>query len=241
MAHAHHAPSLAGFLLIDKPEGPSSMQAVARVRHRAGRTKTGHAGTLDPLASGLLVLGIGKATKMLQRAMDGSKVYETDIDLHCTSATLDREGDEAPVHVDREPSLEEVESALQAFKGEIEQAPPAFSAMKVDGRRAYALARKGAPPQLPPRPVMVHDIALLNYTWPLAKVRIHSGKGFYVRSLARDLGAALQVGGLCRTIRRLAVGPFSIDQAIRLEDVPDEISQDDLLSLEQVQSLLAGN
>ena len=232
-------PTLDGFLLIDKPVGPTSMQAVARVRHRAGRVKTGHAGTLDPLATGVLVLGLGRATKHLQTAMATDKVYETVIDLAGTTATLDGEVEPTPVDVVSPPSRANLDIAVATFQGDIMQAPPAFSAMKVGGRRAYALARKGAPPDLPPRPVIVHAIDVLSYQWPRVTLRIHCGKGFYVRSLARDLGLALSAGGWCVSIRRTAVGPFLIDAAIKLDDVPDVVQQSDLLSIDAVQAMLA--
>lgn len=232
-------PALNGFLLIDKPVGPTSMQAVARVRHRAGRVKTGHAGTLDPLATGLLVLGLGRATKHLQLAMATDKVYETQIDLAGTSTTLDAEVEAVPVDVPKPPDRAAVDAAIAGFRGDILQAPPAFSAMKVGGRRAYALARKGQTPELPPRPVVVHALDVLAYEWPRVTLRIHCGKGFYVRALARDLGAALGTGGWCVSIRRTAVGPFTIDAAMELDDVPDAVQQADLLSIDAVQAMLA--
>ena len=215
------------------------MQAVARVRHRAGRVKTGHAGTLDPLATGVLVLGLGRATKHLQTAMATDKVYETVIDLAGTTTTLDAEVQPTPVEVASVPSRANVDAAVATFQGDIMQAPPAFSAMKVDGRRAYALARKGKAPDLPPRAVIVHAIEVLSYQWPRVTLRIHCGKGFYVRSLARDLGLALGTGGWCVSIRRTGVGPFSIDAAITLDEVPDVVQQSDLLSIDAVQAMLA--
>ena len=147
------------------------MQAVARVRHRAGRVKTGHAGTLDPLATGVLVLGLGRATKHLQTAMATDKVYETVIDLAGTTTTLDAEVQPTPVEVASVPSRANVDAAVATFQGDIMQAPPAFSAMKVDGRRAYALARKGKAPDLPPRAVIVHAIEVLSYQWPRVTLR----------------------------------------------------------------------
>ena len=220
---AQTKPALEGFLLVDKPVGPTSMQAVARVRHRAGRIKTGHAGTLDPLASGVLVLGLGKATKLLERIVATDKGYETEIDLAIRTATDDLEGEPEIVQVDVPPTQAAVAEALQQFVGDIMQRPPAFSAIKVGGRRAYALARQDKPVSLPARPIQVHNIKLLSYEWPVATVAITSGKGFYVRSLARDLGEALGTGGCCRSIRRTAVGPFRIDDAIALDDVPDPL------------------
>jgi len=232
-------PRLDGFLIIDKPVGPSSMKAVARVRWCAGRTKTGHAGTLDPLASGVLVLGLGKATKHLQTAMATDKVYETTIDLSGTTPTFDAELEAQPVTIDAQPDRREVEAVLDRFRGTIQQAPPAFSAVKVNGQRAYQLARKGDIGDLPEREAHVHTLDLLDYQWPNLTLRIHCRKGFYVRALARDLGKALDTGGWCRSIRRTAVGPFTIEQATRLDDVPELLRPEDLLTLEVVQAALA--
>ncbi len=232
------SPPLAGFFIVDKPVGPSSMKAVSRVRWCAGRAKTGHAGTLDPLASGVLVLGLGKATKHLQRAMDTSKVYETCIDLSGTTPTLDAEVEAEPVDVPSPPTAADIEAALDTFRGRIKQAPPAFSAINVDGQRAYQRARKGHIEDLPERDAIVHELVMVDYTWPLLTVRIHCGKGFYVRALARDLGRVLETGGWCRSIRRTAVGAFTIDQATPLDKVPEPLTQADLLSLDDVQALL---
>jgi tRNA pseudouridine55 synthase len=232
------SPRLDGFLIIDKPVGPSSMKAVARVRWCAGRTKTGHAGTLDPLASGVLVVGLGKATKMLQSAMATDKVYETTIDLSGTTPTFDAEVEAQPVTIDTPPDLTAVEAAMHHFRGTIQQAPPAFSAMKVNGQRAYKLARKGEIVDLPEREAHVHSLDLLDYQWPNLTLRIHCRKGFYVRALARDMGKALGTGGWCRSIRRTAVGPFTIQDATALHDLPEPLGQDDLLSIDAVQAML---
>ena len=235
---AQTKPALEGFLLVDKPVGPTSMQAVACVRHRAGRIKTGHAGTLDPLASGVLVLGLGKATKLLERIVATEKGYETEIDLSIRTATDDLEGEPVIVQVDVPPTQAAVAEALKQFVGDIMQQPPAFSAIKVGGRRAYALARQDKPVNLPARPIQVHNIKLLSYEWPVATVAITSGKGFYVRSLARDLGEALGTGGCCRNIRRTAVGPFTIDEAVHLDDVPEPLGEADLISIDDALSRL---
>ena len=236
--HTPDTPRPEGFLILDKPVGPSSMQAVARVRWLAGRVKTGHAGTLDPLASGVLVLGLGKATRLLHNAMATDKTYQTDIDLSGTTPTFDAEVPAEGVHIDEQPTRASIEAALEKFSGTIEQAPPAFSAMKVGGKRAYALARKGEPPDLPPRPVIVHAMECLSYEWPVVRLAVHCGKGFYVRSLARDLGKALGTGGWCRSIRRTAVGPFTIDNAVELHNVPEPLTQDGLLSIDEVHAML---
>lgn len=208
------------------------MAAVAVVRKRAGGIKTGHAGTLDPQATGVLVLALGKATKIIDQLMQTDKRYHTQIDLSLTSTTDDLEGELTAIDVESPPSQEQIETALAQFRGTFDQAPPAFSAVKIDGRRAYKLARKGQAPDIPARPVQVYELELLAYDWPRVDLAIHCAKGFYVRSLARDLGAALGTGGCCRSIRRTAVGPFLIDDAIALDDVPQPLPQEALISVD---------
>ncbi|MDP7070952.1 MAG: tRNA pseudouridine(55) synthase TruB [Phycisphaerales bacterium] len=233
MRSGHHATTPTGFLVLDKPAGPSSMSAVSVVRRRAGRTKTGHGGTLDPLATGVLVLGLGRATKLLEQVVATDKGYETEIDLSITTPTDDLEGDARTVEVATPPDFAALEAALASFGGEFLQRPPAFSAVKVGGRRAYALARKDQSVDIPARPVRVHHIGLLKYDWPVATVEVRCGKGFYVRSLARDLGERLGTGGCCRRITRTAVGPFTLDEAVPLDDVPDPLTQADLISVDE--------
>lgn len=232
--HHETTPTLAGFLILDKPPGMSSMQAVATVRRRAGGFKTGHAGTLDPLATGVLVLGLGKATKHLQALMDTDKRYHTIIDLSAFTTTDDLEGEREEIAPPRGfPDEAALDTALKNFRGDIMQSPPAFSAVKIGGRRAYKMARKGQSVEVPPRQVCVHGLEILQYEWPRVEIAIHCTKGFYVRSLARDLGIALGTGGHCVSIRRTAVGPFVIEDAIKLEDVPQPLGQTDLLAIDR--------
>jgi tRNA pseudouridine55 synthase len=223
---------LTGILVLDKDLGMSSMRAVDIARRRAGRAKAGHAGTLDPLATGVLVIAFGRATKAIDLLMATEKRYETDVDLSAFTSTDDREGERREVAVSTPPTREQIESTLAQFRGPIQQRPPAFSAVHVAGKRAYQLARNDAPPELPPREVVVHEIALLDYAWPIARVAIRSGKGFYVRSLARDLGTALGTGGHCATLRRIAVGPFTAATARRFDDLPERIDESHRLPLE---------
>jgi tRNA pseudouridine55 synthase len=218
--------------VLDKPIGLSSMSAVAAVRRRAGGVRTGHAGTLDPLATGVLVMALGRATKAINQLMATDKRYCTVIDLSAFTSTGDREGERQPVDGAPVPDEPAVRRVLEGFVGTIQQRPPAFSAMKVNGTRAYALARRGQPVDLAPRTVLVHRIALVSFAWPLVELDIWCGKGFYVRGLARDLGAALGTGGHCAIIRRTAVGPFTIDEASRLEDLPAALGPETMMSLE---------
>ena len=219
------------------------MKALARVRVlarvTAGGGKSGHAGTLDPLATGVLVIGIGRpATRLLSRIVGASKRYRTVVDLSAFSPSDDLEREPVPVEIHTPPDKDEIESTLETFKGFIQQSPPAFSAIKVDGKRAYQLARDDKLDSLPPRTVRVHDISLAGLDWPLATIDIHCGKGFYVRSLARDLGNALKTGGYCTSIRRTAVGPFSLDHARTLADMPIELKQEHLIDISTAMEML---
>jgi tRNA pseudouridine55 synthase len=218
-----------GLLVIDKPAGCSSMDVVRRVRRAAGGVKTGHAGTLDPLASGVVICCLGSATRVVPRLMDLPKTYVAEVDLSAFTPTDDREGQRQEVLVPVPPDAAAVTAALPAFIGEIQQRPPAFSAVHVQGRRAYKLARRGEAVVLPPRMVRIDGIELLDYTWPVAALRIDCGKGTYIRSLARDLGAALGTGGHLQSLRRTAVGPYHVGAALRLDDLPAALSPEHLL------------
>lgn len=232
-ALAHPADDeLCGILVLDKDLGMTSMRAVEIVRRRAGRAKAGHAGTLDPLATGVLVIAFGRATKAIDLLMATEKRYLTDVDLSAFTATDDREGARREIDVARPPSRDDVAAALARFVGAIEQRPPAFSAVHVAGRRAYELARSDRAPDLPPRQVVVHEASLLDYAWPIARIALRTGKGFYVRSLARDLGLALGTGGHCATLRRTAVGPFDERSARTLGTLPERIDASVLIPLE---------
>ena len=247
---------LTGLLVLDKPVGISSMTAVAIVRRRAGRgagqtasaagpgdpapggrpkrVRTGHAGTLDPLASGVLVLALGKATKAIDRLMATDKRYETTIDLSAFTTTDDAEGERTAVEVPNPPSRAEIERVLgRDLTGEIHQTPPAFSAVKVQGQRAYKLARRGEGVAVKPRRVTVHAISVLKYDWPELTIGVHCAKGVYIRALARDLGRALGTGGTCLNIRRTAVGPFTLGMAKSIDELPEAIGAGDLLPVEE--------
>jgi tRNA pseudouridine55 synthase len=229
---------LEGILVIDKPLHMTSFGVVARVRRRAGGARTGHAGTLDPLATGVLVLAIGRATKAIERLMATDKRYRTIVDLSAFTTTDDREGDRTEVQTPNPPGPNVVADVVARFVGTISQRPPAFSAMKVGGRRAYSMARAGEAPALPPRPVRVDRIDILRYDWPELELDIRCGKGTYIRSLARDIGTALGTGGHCASLRRTAVGPFDESMAISLERLPEQILQRELMPVTTALSLL---
>jgi tRNA pseudouridine55 synthase len=212
---------LNGFLNLDKPAGMSSARAVDRVKRILPRkTKIGHAGTLDPFATGVLVLLIGKATKQCESLMDQPKQYEATVKFGATTATDDPESPEIPLGREvRQVTLSQIEATLPRFVGAIQQRPPAFSALKVGGKRAYDLARSGENVELQARTVQVYKIELLDYAWPLLRLRIDCGRGTYIRSIARDLGEALGVGGYLIQLRRTRVGSFAIEQAVTLERI----------------------
>lgn len=220
--------SLHGLLVVDKPGGVTSMDVVRSVRRAAGHCKTGHAGTLDPLATGVLICLLGRATKATDTLMALAKTYETTVDLSAFTATDDAEGERQPVSVEQPPQREQVERVLAAMTGEIEQTPPAHSAVKIDGQRAYKLARQGREAEIPSRIVRIDAIELLAYDWPRLTLRVGCGKGTYIRSLGRDIGLRLGTGGYLADLRRTAIGPYTIDRAIPLDRLPEPITQDHL-------------
>lgn len=217
-----------GILVIDKPAGMTSARAVDAVKRLLPRgTKIGHAGTLDPFATGVLVLLVGKATRRCEELMALRKRYEATIKLGATTPTDDPESAEITTRNTDPVDRAAVESALTHFRGTIMQRPPAFSAIKLAGRRAYDLARRGDPPRLEPRPVTVHRIDITRFDWPLLGLSIESGRGTYIRSIARDLGKALGVGGYLTQLCRTRVGELTVDQALR----PDDLSADQIAEL----------
>ncbi len=224
-----NANTMSGLLVVDKPLGWTSMDIVRRVRRAAGGAKTGHAGTLDPLATGVLVCCLGKATRCVERVMATTKVYEAGVDLAAFTSTDDREGEREEVEVVNQPMYAMVAGALDRFIGEIEQTPPAFSAVHVNGQRAYKLARRGERVVMPPRRVRIDSIELLEYEWPLAHLRVTCGKGVYIRSLARDLGVALGTGGHLASLRRLSVGEYGLDRSVGGDRFNQPLTQADLI------------
>lgn len=210
-----------GFLVIDKPGGMTSRDAVNEVQRWFPRNcKIGHTGTLDPLATGVLVLCIGSATKLAEQVQAMEKTYRTQVLFGFTSDTDDADGQLKSMPARTPPTEAEVRQALDAFRGTILQTPPAYSALKKNGKRAHELARAGKSVQLEARPVTIHDIQLLSHQWPFADLEIQCSKGTYVRSIARDLGQALGCGGLVQKLRRTRVGPFVVEQGIGLDAEP---------------------
>ncbi|MBN2306859.1 tRNA pseudouridine(55) synthase TruB [Candidatus Peregrinibacteria bacterium] len=211
-----------GILVINKPPNWTSFDVVAKIRNKLGVKKVGHTGTLDPMATGVLILCLGKATKLAQNMTGYDKEYVAEIMLGATTPTDDAEGELTPAKNVKKKSKTEILETLKKFKGEIFQLPPQFSAKKVKGKRAYAMARKGEEVKLKPVKIKVHELELISYKWPVVKLRIFCGKGFYVRALARDLGQKLGTGGYLSALQRTKVGPYTIKQAVSIETAEEK-------------------
>src|SRR5262249_22794729 len=211
-----------GLLVVNKPRGLTSRAVVDRVAGLVPHAKVGHAGTLDPLASGVLIVCLGPATRLVERVQRLPKSYRTVVLLGARSDTLDADGSVEAVAAPRVPSRVDIEGAVAPLVGEILQRPPTYSALKVQGRRAYDLARAGRPVEMPPRRVRIDGIAVIHYAWPRLELAIECGGGTYIRSIARDLGETLGCGGLVEALTRTRIGPFTIDQAVDPEGLSAE-------------------
>lgn len=215
-----------GILLIDKPSEMTSFGVVARVRRVLTKKynqkiKVGHTGTLDPFATGLMILVIGKECKNASLYSKLDKIYEATICLGKNSTTGDPEGELRDVS-NIVPEKTEIERVLKSFVGEISQRPPAFSAIKIDGQRAYKLARAGEKIEIPERKIKIYDINLIDYDYPSVKIKAHVSSGTYIRSLAEDIGSKLGTGAYCEQLRRVAIGDWNIDNAQKLVDFLSE-------------------
>lgn len=212
-----------GILLIDKPAGMTSFGVVARVRRvlsqQAGKKiKVGHTGTLDPFATGLMILVIGKECKNAGHYTKLDKVYEATFRLGQLSTTGDPEGEITDIS-DVQPGLDEIKRALEQFTGEISQRPPIFSAIKINGQRAYKLARNGEEVEIPLRTVNVYSLELIDYSYPNLTVRAHVSSGTYIRSLGVDIGSVLKTGAYCTDLRRLSISEWSVIDAKQLSEL----------------------
>lgn len=210
-----------GIILVDKPAGITSFGVVARVRrqltqHFGRKMKVGHTGTLDPFATGLMILVVGKECKNAEKYSKLDKVYEATIKLGETSSTGDPEGVITPATSPSLPVIgEEIEAVLESFTGKIMQTPPNYSAIKVGGQRAYKLARAGTVFEIPKREVTIFSLDLVEYSYPNLKIRTHVSSGTYIRTLAEDIGAALKAGAYCSELRRISIGKWDINQATK--------------------------
>ncbi|WP_423606084.1 tRNA pseudouridine(55) synthase TruB [Sphingomonas sp. MS122] len=214
-----------GWIILDKPLGLGSTQGVSAVKRALreggyGKYKVGHGGTLDPLATGVLPIAVGEATKLAGRMLDSDKVYDFTVRFGVETDTLDLEG-QVTAESDVYPSREQVEAVLPRFTGAIDQTPPAYSALKIDGERAYDLARKGAEVTLASRAVTIHALTLRDSAPHSATLTAHVSKGTYIRSLARDIARALGTVGHVTMLRRVKAGPFMLDSAISLDKLAD--------------------
>ena len=216
-----------GILNIDKPYGITSMEVVRRVKRASGQKRVGHAGTLDPIATGVIPVCIGQATRVTQYLNDGRKEYEAQIELGVTTDTYDAMGEVLARCDPGDLSESDILTELKSFEGSIEQVPPMYSALKKDGKRLYELARAGIEVEREPRQVQVYGITLLELQGHVARVLVSCGKGFYMRSLAFDLGQALGCGGHLKSLIRTKSGPFKVEEAISLEDAEDAFSSSD--------------
>lgn len=241
MARKRKGNPVSGWFILDKPDGMTSTQAVGAVRRLYDAQKAGHAGTLDPLASGVLPIALGEATKTVPYVQDAEKVYRFTIRWGASTTTIDREG-EVTATSDVRPSPEAIEAALQGFVGEKDQVPPAFSAIKVDGERAYDLARAGETVELQPRRVLLHEARLASApSADLAVIEARTGKGYYVRALVRDLAEALGAEGHVAALRRTRVGPFGEAAALSLDEAERLVHEEHALAgLAPVETALDG-
>ncbi|HET8602932.1 MAG TPA: tRNA pseudouridine(55) synthase TruB [Marmoricola sp.] len=218
-APAAQAP--AGLVVVDKPAGMTSHDVVARVRRLLGTRKVGHAGTLDPMATGVLVLGVGRATRLLGHLLLTDKAYDATIRLGSTTTTDDAEGEVVSTRPTTGLIEADVRATLAGMVGEVDQVPATVSAVKVAGRRAYDLARAGEQVTLPPRRVRIDAIDVHRVDLPDVEVSVRCSSGTYVRAIARDLGEALGVGGHLTSLRRTTVGPFTLAAARTLEELAE--------------------
>lgn len=212
-----------GIILVDKPAGMTSFGVVARIRRvlsqEAGKkVKVGHTGTLDPFATGLMIIVTGKECKNAEKYSKLDKVYEAAFRLGQASSTGDPEGEITEVS-SRQPTREEVEAALKQFTGKIQQTPPIFSAIKINGQRAYKLARKGEVVDMPSRSVEIYSLDLLHYSYPEIKIRTHVSSGTYIRTLAEDIGRTLEIGAYCTQLRRVSIAKWEVEKAQTLAEL----------------------
>ncbi|MFA7237234.1 MAG: tRNA pseudouridine(55) synthase TruB [Phycisphaeraceae bacterium] len=225
--YARH--DLHGLLVIDKPLGPSSTDVVRKVRWLGGNCKVGHAGTLDPMATGVLICCIGSATKAVPSLMGMTKQYLATLDLSHFSTTDDSEGALQPVLISTPPTADQLRIALDTLTGLIQQTPPIHSAVLVHGQRAYKLARQGLDVVIEPRIVRIDRIDILRYDCPILQIAVTCGKGTYIRSLARQIGQALGTGGYLTALCRSAIGPYRVEQAAQLDRLPKPLLSEHLI------------
>lgn len=217
-----------GILNIDKPPGMTSMDVVRRVKRAIRQKRVGHGGTLDPIATGVIAIFLGQATRMMDYLIEGAKEYRGTVELGVETDTYDTAGEVTATGDASSVTMQDIENALVAFRGAIRQVPPMYSALKRDGKRLYELARAGVEVEREARKVEVMGIKLLDWTPPVVELTVTCGRGFYMRSLAHDLGRALGCGGHLKSLVRLRNGPFKVSEAMTLEDAEQSLADGDL-------------
>lgn len=227
-----------GIINLNKPVGITSAKALYRVRAIVGERKSGHGGTLDPMACGVLLICLGKATKLVERIMDQPKVYRAAVRLDVTSDSFDAEAEVRDVSVESIPKECNVGAALAAFEGDIAQVPPSVSALKVGGIPAYKRARRGESLVLEPRRARIYWIRMQRFTWPELEFDVCCGRGTYVRAVVRDLGQALGTGGCLTRLERTQIGPFTINDSWSFESLDRDTTSDYLVSLPEAVRIL---
>lgn len=228
----------AGIINFHKPVGITSAKAVYRIRAITGQRKSGHAGTLDPGASGVLVVCLGRATKLVESVMDMPKVYRATARLDVVSESHDSDRPLTPIKITQSPSREELATAMRCFEGEIQQVPPRISAVKIGGQPAYKRNRTDAPIELAPRPVRIYWLHVHSWEFPFLDFEMCCGRGTYVRSLIRDLGEKLGTGGCLTSLVRTRVGPFALEDAWTLEALERAARPDYLIEPERAVSMM---
>ena len=213
-----YAVQLDGILNINKPSGITSMDVIRRVKRASGQKRVGHGGTLDPLASGVIPVCIGRATRLMEYLFSSTKVYLAQMELGVETDTYDESGTVLSRHGASSISLTAFENVLTEFKGRIFQVPPMYSALKKGGKRLYELARKGVVVERKPREIEVFDLDLIDWSPPIATLYIRCSRGFYVRSLAHDIGQTLGCGAILKNLVRQKTGPFSLEDSVSLEE-----------------------
>ena len=215
-----------GILNIDKPPGITSMEVVRRIKRACGIKRVGHGGTLDPIATGVLLVCIGQATRVMEYLVDGTKGYRAVIELGVTTDTYDAQGEITGTGDPSEVTSSDIETALEQFRGVIQQVPPMYSALKRQGKRLYDLARAGIEVEREPRRVETFKVSLVDWSPPSATVEVSCGRGFYMRSFASDLGETLLCGGRLNALVRLRSGPFRVADALDLTDAEERFADD---------------
>lgn len=220
-----------GLLIINKPLTYSSMDVIRILRRVTGIKKIGHAGTLDPLATGVLLVCIGKATKKIESLMNTNKEYLAEINLTAFSETDDAEGKLSFIDIKKIPTLEEIKEITKSFIGDISQIPPKYSAIKIAGQPAYKKMQRGESFEIQARIIKIYSIEIISYEWPTLKINVKCGRGTYIRTLARDIGTKLNTGGYLTGLIRTAVGNYTIDQAIDF-NMLSIIKESDIIALD---------